>query len=55
MSGFELRRQRATEPFGRRGRLAVHVPPGVPVVAEYYDRNELWPAESLARRRALLG
>ncbi|HMJ55050.1 MAG TPA: GFA family protein [Polyangiaceae bacterium] len=33
----------------------VVLPPGVPAVAEYYDRNELWPAESLARRRALLG
>ncbi len=30
-------------------------PPGVPAVAEYYDRNEHWPAASLARRRALLG
>jgi len=26
---------------------------GVPAVPEYYDRNALWPAESLARRRAL--
>ena len=33
----------------------VVLPPGVPAVAEYYDRNELWPADSLARRRALLG
>lgn len=33
----------------------VVLPPGVPAVAEYYDRNEHWPAESLARRRALLG
>jgi hypothetical protein len=30
-------------------------PPGVPAVAEYYDRNEHWPLKSLARRRALLG
>ena len=27
--------------------------PGVPAVAEYYDRNEHWPAESLERRRIL--
>lgn len=33
----------------------VVLPPGVPAVAEYYDRNEHWPQESLARRRALLG
>ena len=33
----------------------VVLPPGVPAVAEYYDRNEHWPPESLARRRALLG
>jgi hypothetical protein len=33
----------------------VVLPPGVPAAAEYYDRNEHWPAESLARRRALLG
>lgn len=33
----------------------VVLPPGVPAVAEYYDRNEHWPAESLARRRALFG
>lgn len=28
--------------------------PDVPVCAEYYDREELWPAESLERRKALL-
>ncbi|HMI84282.1 MAG TPA: GFA family protein [Polyangiaceae bacterium] len=33
----------------------VVLPAGVPAVAEYYDRNEHWPPESLARRRALLG
>jgi hypothetical protein len=33
----------------------VVLPPDVPAVAEYYDRNEHWPAESLARRKALLG
>ena len=26
----------------------------VPAVAEYYDRDQHWPAESLARRRAIL-
>ncbi len=31
----------------------VLLPPGVPAVPEYYDRNELWPAQSLARREAL--
>ncbi len=31
------------------------LPPGVPAVEEYYDRNDYWPEESLARRRALLG
>ncbi len=33
----------------------VVLPPGTPAVAEYYDRNDYWPDESLARRRALLG
>ncbi len=33
----------------------VMLPPGVPAVAEYYDRNEYWPAESLHRLKALLG
>ena len=28
--------------------------PGAPVVPEYYDREKYWPAESLARRRALM-
>ncbi|MBI3369948.1 MAG: GFA family protein [Burkholderiales bacterium] len=28
--------------------------PGVPALPEYYDREQLWPAESLARRQALL-
>lgn len=32
----------------------VLLPPGVPAVAEYYDRAEHWPAESLARREQLL-
>jgi hypothetical protein len=33
----------------------VTIPPGTPSVPEYYDREKYWPAESLARRRALLG
>jgi hypothetical protein len=33
----------------------VVLPAGTPAVAEYYDREKYWPAESLARRRALLG
>ena len=28
--------------------------PGIPAMAEYYDRNEHWPPASLARREALL-
>jgi hypothetical protein len=32
----------------------VVLPHGVPAVPEYYDREELWPAESLARRQAVL-
>ncbi len=31
----------------------VVLPPGTPAFEEYYDRNELWPEETLARRRAL--
>jgi hypothetical protein len=31
----------------------VVLPPGTPAVPEYYDRNALWPKESLARREAL--
>jgi len=30
------------------------LPPGTPSVPEYYDRNQYWPKESLARREALL-
>ena len=33
----------------------VVLPQNTPAVQEYYDRNEYWPVESLARRRALLG
>jgi hypothetical protein len=32
----------------------VVLPPGTPAVAEYYKASELWPAESLERRAALL-
>ena len=33
----------------------VELPQNTPAVEGYYDRNDYWPAESLARRRALLG
>jgi hypothetical protein len=33
----------------------VVLPAGIPAVEEYYDRNEYWPEESLARLRALPG
>lgn len=32
----------------------VVLPPGVPAVAEYYDRDLYWPKDSLTRREALL-
>ena len=32
----------------------VALPAGVPAVAEYYDRENYWPPESLARRQVLL-
>jgi hypothetical protein len=32
----------------------VVLPEGVPAMPEYYRRSEYWPAESLARREALL-
>jgi hypothetical protein len=32
----------------------VVLPPGMPAVAEYYERHAYWPADSLARREALL-
>jgi len=39
-----------------RSKLAwVVLPPGVRAFAEYYDMAKEWPAESLARREALLG
>jgi len=33
----------------------VVLPPGTPAVPEYYRSEELWPAESLERRKAVLG
>lgn len=33
----------------------VVLPPGTPAVTAYYDSDLHWPAESLARRKALLG
>jgi hypothetical protein len=33
----------------------VILPPDEPAVPEYYELEKYWPAESLARRRALLG
>jgi hypothetical protein len=39
-----------------RSRLPwVTLPAGVPAFAEYYELERVWPAESLARRRAILG
>jgi len=32
----------------------VVIPPSVPAVPEYYEREKLWPPESLARRQELL-
>jgi hypothetical protein len=32
----------------------VVLPAGVPACQAYYDREQLWPADSLARRQALL-
>jgi hypothetical protein len=32
----------------------VVLPEGTPAFAEYYEREHLWPAESLARRQAIL-
>ncbi len=32
----------------------VLLPPGVPAFEQYYDRERLWSAESLARRRKML-
>jgi hypothetical protein len=32
----------------------VVIPPGVPSVAQFYEREQVWSAESLARRQAVL-
>jgi len=32
----------------------VIIPQGMPAVPEYYDREKYWPADSLARRQAML-
>ena len=32
----------------------VLIPPGMPAVTEYYEREQYWPAASLERRRAFL-
>ena len=32
----------------------VIIPPGMPAVPEYYDREKYWPKESLERREAML-
>ena len=33
----------------------VVIPPGMPAVAEYYKSADYWPAESIERRKAILG
>jgi hypothetical protein len=33
----------------------VVIPAGMPAVAEYYERDQIWSPEALERRRALLG
>ena len=33
----------------------VVLPPGTPAVAEYYKTADYWPADSLARRKAIFG
>ena len=40
--------------FTASKQLWVVLPPQTPAVAEYYDRKQYWPPESLARREALL-
>ncbi len=41
--------------FTRSKQPWVGLPNDVPAVKVYYDMNRLWPAASLARRRAVLG
>jgi hypothetical protein len=33
----------------------IALPPGVPAFEAYYSSRDLWPAESLARRKAVVG
>jgi hypothetical protein len=40
--------------FTRSKQPWVVLAPGTPSVPEYYEREELWPAESLARRKVIL-
>ena len=40
--------------FTRSKQPWVVLPPGVPAFEIYYERDGLWPAESLARRQAIL-
>jgi len=41
--------------FTRSKQPWVRLPPDVPAFEVYYDMKTLWPAESLARRNAILG
>ncbi|HEX4861357.1 MAG TPA: GFA family protein [Rhizomicrobium sp.] len=41
--------------FTRSKQPWVGLPPDVPAFDVYYDMQELWPAESWARRKAILG
>jgi hypothetical protein len=41
--------------FTRSKQPWVRLPDDVPAVEVYYDMQKLWPAESLARRNAILG
>ncbi len=41
--------------FVRSKQPWVVLPPSTPSFPEYYDRDQLWPADSLRRRAAMLG
>jgi hypothetical protein len=41
--------------FTRSKQPWIGLPPDVPAVQVYYDMQKLWPAESLERRKAILG
>jgi hypothetical protein len=41
--------------FTRSKQPWVALPPEVPAFAVYYESEKLWPAASLARRRAIFG